>query len=351
MYNDELMHAATRIMANRAEQLGISEDELMHYGRKGMKWGENIFENTINNPNINPFKKRELEKKKEELLTRPVRIERGAQVRGDTGTSQDMSGYDRALGEGKKVFVGNDYLDGKPVKDNYLQKADPEPGTRINYRYDYTSENHKSPDDRAKQNTNIQKYGNTVNSYQAPTAEDTARGQAVREEQKRAHQENEMNEGRADKMDKEEMLRPVREGKTEYVLDNADYGDSGIYPVQVVPRSGIAYAKEYYDRPDYEISAQTVYRGGRNSEVRDDLKKIRDNTLTQAENRAKYGKTQPELNDEEEIAKKARGQYIRDEQKRARQEELNKKKQELLNKAKEERIMRERYANRAKYTK
>lgn len=43
MYNDELMHAATRIMANRAEQLGISEDELMHYGRKGMKWGENIF--------------------------------------------------------------------------------------------------------------------------------------------------------------------------------------------------------------------------------------------------------------------------------------------------------------------
>ena len=43
MYNDELMHAATRIMANRAEQLGISEDELMHYGRKGMKWGEDIF--------------------------------------------------------------------------------------------------------------------------------------------------------------------------------------------------------------------------------------------------------------------------------------------------------------------
>ena len=27
---DEMFHAATRIMANRAEQLGVSEDELMH---------------------------------------------------------------------------------------------------------------------------------------------------------------------------------------------------------------------------------------------------------------------------------------------------------------------------------
>lgn len=42
-YTDEMYHAATKIMQNRADQLGLDDDELMHYGRKGMKWNETIF--------------------------------------------------------------------------------------------------------------------------------------------------------------------------------------------------------------------------------------------------------------------------------------------------------------------
>ena len=40
----EMFHAATKILDNRAEQYGFYDDnELMHYGRKGMKKGEHIF--------------------------------------------------------------------------------------------------------------------------------------------------------------------------------------------------------------------------------------------------------------------------------------------------------------------
>ena len=39
----EMYHAAINILSNRADQLGLDEDELMHYGRKGMKWNETIF--------------------------------------------------------------------------------------------------------------------------------------------------------------------------------------------------------------------------------------------------------------------------------------------------------------------
>jgi len=41
--NNEMFHAAIKILDNRAEQYGIYDDELMHYGRKGMKKGEHIF--------------------------------------------------------------------------------------------------------------------------------------------------------------------------------------------------------------------------------------------------------------------------------------------------------------------
>lgn len=235
-YTDEMYHAATKIMQNRADQLGLDDDELMHYGRKGMKWGKDIFaqddsekkqsggpwgsnavSNAINNPKYNPIKKAQLEKKRQELMfhdpeNHPIRNERGAQVRGDVGTSQDMSNYDKAIGEGKKVYGGTEYSGQRPVRDIYYQKGEDGRPNRL-------VDPHLAPGARKeKQDLYNKRYDFQQDNF---SDEDRARGQAVRQQQAEERAEK-RNAEIAEYLDEQESLRPVREGKTSAVLANYD---------------------------------------------------------------------------------------------------------------------------------
>ena len=146
MYNDEMYHAAERIMQNRADQLGLDDDELMHYGQKGQKWGKHLFESIsprAAHESRNRYSKqkqadkrladaqreqekqqRELEKKKNKLIKSAQKAHDKEKTGGwdnfvdsifnkDAYKSDQIDRYDpelaRTIAEGHEVYVNEKY--------------------------------------------------------------------------------------------------------------------------------------------------------------------------------------------------------------------------------------------------
>ena len=386
MYTDEMMHAATKIMQNRADQLGLDDDELMHYGRKGMKWGKDIFaqddsekkqsgglwgnnavSNAINNPKYNPIKKAQLEKRKEELLSRAYESKPIKGSNGIKGTSHYTHGGDhdpmRPDWQGKldysnmSPYTGNrvsqETAGGRDIVTLNDPKSTYKTTTQNGLQVPKTNKEYYSPNagyytdrdvqPRIKQQEASAKYGSQQDNF---SDEDRARGQAVRRQQA----EERYNKNKAERMDEYEAIKPIKEGKTDTVLVGKDDAlpvkQRGVQGPQRFfnPLADIAGVKDpFYTAQPSEITPYTdAYREAKfkyqdaNGVRKDNLEKQK-LRQTQNEQIAKYGNQQPEKNDEQRIAERARGQYIREEQKKQRQDELNKKKQELLEKARKER--------------
>lgn len=138
-----MYHAAINILSNRADQLGLDEDELMHYGRKGMKWGKDIFGDLSAHARRDRYSKqsqadkrlkeaqreqekqqKELEKKKDKLIKSAQKAHDKEKTGGwdnfvdsifnkDAYNSDKIERYDpelaKTIAEGHEVYVNEKY--------------------------------------------------------------------------------------------------------------------------------------------------------------------------------------------------------------------------------------------------
>lgn len=147
--DSELFHAACDIMRTRDAQLeALGDDELMHDGRKGMKWGKNIFTE-------------DEEKKRRE------------------NASSGQSQYAKQLQAeaNRRRYGGSAYNDSKPERPPIPAASrlpeEPEPITGLEKRFDNSAS--------AKADYYRNKYGSQSSSS---TPDDVENGRRIREQQR-----------------------------------------------------------------------------------------------------------------------------------------------------------------------
>ena len=217
--NTEMYHAAINILSNRADQLGLDDDELMHYGRKGMKWGKDIFATDPNSTKkavygfmdvVTGADKRkqdqenkqhdadfilnrakfdrelQLKQKRNELYEKPREFQKAvnnsdhARLGRIFGTNQYLTekinrsnpDLTRDLAEGRNVKVEGGYVLPKDKDNPYYHTITDEEKANIDYNNRLETN---------KQDA-IEKYSDDNEEF---TDEDRARGQAVREAQRK----------------------------------------------------------------------------------------------------------------------------------------------------------------------
>ncbi len=141
----ELFHAACNIMRTRDAQLAaLGDDELMHYGRKGMKWNENIYADDLN--------KRQ-------------------------SSGQNQYAKQLQAEANKRRYGGSAYNDPKPKRPPIPAASrlpeEPEPITGLEKRFDNSSS--------AKADYYRNKYGSQSSSS---TPDDVENGRRIREQQR-----------------------------------------------------------------------------------------------------------------------------------------------------------------------
>lgn len=147
--DSELFHAACDIMRTRDAQLAaLGDDELMHYGRKGMKWNENIYA--------------EDEEKKR---------------RASASSGQSQYAKQLQAEANRRRYGGSAYNDPKPKRPPIPAASrlpeEPEPITGLEKRFD------NSASEKADYYRN--KYGSQSSSS---TSDDVENGRRIREQQR-----------------------------------------------------------------------------------------------------------------------------------------------------------------------
>ena len=353
MYTDEMMHAATKIMQNRADQLGLDEDELMHYGRKGMKWGKDIFAqddsekkqsggpwgnnaftNAINNPKYNPIKKAQLEKKKEELLEKATSVKpMKDNFHGNLGIDADPARLtDKLL---------TNYSDMTPATSNRISQETAggrEIVTNTNHgTYKYDNKNGDKPSFEVNKTYYNPKYGYSINGYSDDYGKENARRQELQERWEKNKENNRLNEAAKAGRDLGDFRNSISNSPNGTGLKDSGFQSSKL---RFDNNGNYIGSTSAYDVPIETSDGKSGWlMKGTAKEIRENERR-NEQRVKQQEAIAKYGDQGTEKNDEQRIAEKARGQYIREEQKKQRQDELNKKKQELLEKARREKAQR-----------
>lgn len=147
--DSELFHAACDIMRTRDAQLAaLGDDELMHYGRKGMKWNENIYA--------------EDEEKKR---------------RASASSGQSQYAKQLQAEANKRRYGGSAYNDSKPERPLIPAASrlpeEPEPITGLEKRFDNSAS--------AKADYYRNKYGSQSSGS---TPDDVENGRRIREQQR-----------------------------------------------------------------------------------------------------------------------------------------------------------------------
>lgn len=131
----EMYHAAIKILSNRIDQLELNDDELAHDGRKGMKWGKNIFgkddeKNKKQDNGFHPI----LNFKKEQMLRKARKEEHGSASEyvpqgPNSVTAQELSDYktdrqNKKNGLLNRAYAERDLRTEKSNSDNRKSQAD-----------------------------------------------------------------------------------------------------------------------------------------------------------------------------------------------------------------------------------
>ena len=196
-----MMHAATKIMQNRADQLGLDDDELMHYGRKGMKWNETIFtdEDRARGQAVRAAQKQQRETDAIRAQGQAVREAQRKQRETDAIRAQGQ-----AVREAQRKQRGTDAIRAQGQAVREAQRQQRESGSSQNK--DDLNEKKKELLKKVKAERDARNQG--YDTYASMIDENLRYGNKTPYEQIRRHDSG---------PEYDEAVKPIREGKTDKV--------------------------------------------------------------------------------------------------------------------------------------